>query len=90
MNKTLIVAMVAISLCSACTSSRISKKFSAGEIGCSEDDIQIANETASAESMHNWVAICKGKKFVCSYHPSDGASCKEALDQDMKVEDVED
>lgn len=85
----IILVMVAC-LATACTSTRISKKFSAGEIGCDEDSIQIANESASIEGMHNWVAICKGIKYVCSYHTGDGATCKEAKDQNMKLEDIED
>lgn len=77
-------------LATGCTSTRISKKFSAGEIGCDEDSIQIANESASIEGMHNWIAICHGKKYVCSYHTGDGATCKEALDQNMLLEDIDD
>lgn len=89
MKKVLLLTVVAL-LTAGCTSTRISKKFSSGQIGCTEDEIQIANESASAEGMHNWVAICQGKKFVCSYHYEDGASCKEALNQNMPLEDVED
>lgn len=87
--KNIIIALFVVFALSACTSTRISKKLTAGQIGCQEDDIKIANETATAESLHNWVAICQGKKFVCSYHPSDSVSCKEALDQNMKLEDIQ-
>lgn len=89
-TKATTLMLTACLLATACTSTRISKKFSAGEIGCDEDSIQIANESASIEGMHNWVAVCHGKKYVCSYHHGDGATCKEALDQNMKLEDIED
>ena len=90
MNKKTLLAVLALCLLAGCTSTRISKKFSAGEIGCDEGSIQIANESASIEGMHNWVAVCHGKKYVCSYHTGDGATCKEALDQNIKLEDIED
>lgn len=90
-KKTLIAMTVALAMAGVgCTSTRISKKFTAGEIGCDEDNIQIANESASIEGMHNWIAICKGTKYVCSYHHGDGATCKEAKDQNITLEDVED
>jgi hypothetical protein len=89
-TRSLIAITMAAVLVAGCTSTRISKKFSAGEIGCDEDSIQIANESASIEGMHNWIAICKGTKYVCSYHTGDGATCKEAKDQNMKLEDIDD
>lgn len=62
------------------TNPEISKQFTSGQTGCLEKDITITNETASANGMHNWVAECKGKKYVCSYHYGDGAKCTEMVE----------
>ncbi len=63
-----------------CTSARISSNLASGAIGCRPDEITILNETATfVGSMHNFEAICKGKRFICSYQPTTGINCKEAL-----------
>ena len=77
MKQLIIIAALAITI-SGCTSARISSQFSAGQMPCLPEDIIISNETASAiTGMHNWVAECNGKKYVCSYHYGDGAKCTE-------------
>lgn len=87
--KNLFTLILITIILSSCTSARISRKFSSGQIGCTEDEIQIANESASIEGMHNWVAICQGVKYVCTYHYQDGAKCIEAKNQSLQLEDVE-
>lgn len=72
-------AIVAITFSGCVTNPKISKQFTSGETGCLEKDITITNETASANGMHNWVAECKGKKYVCTYHYGDGAKCTEMV-----------
>ncbi len=76
--KRLIVLLVLAIIISGCTSARISSQFTSGQVPCRPEEIIITEETASAiTGMHNWVAECNGKKYVCSYHHGDGAKCTE-------------
>ena len=79
MNKVIMILVVSISLFS-CTSAKISSELASGVIGCSPGEITILNETATwPEGMHNFEAICKGKRFICTYQATAGINCKEAL-----------
>ena len=82
MNRTIAMLMVGV-LVTGCTNARISRSFSAGQIGCPDSEIAITNETASGPMgrLHNWEAECRGKHFICSYEETAGAHCKEALPQ---------
>lgn len=74
----LILAILAMSMVTGCTSARISSQLSSGQVPCRAEDIIITEETAGAiTGMHNWVAECAGKKYICSYHYGDGAKCTE-------------
>jgi Protein of unknown function (DUF1566) len=79
MNRYILILVVVMAFV-GCTSARISQNLSSGVIGCKSDEIAIFNETATAiGSMHNWEALCKGKHFICSYQPTTGVNCKEAI-----------
>lgn len=82
MNRTIAMLMVGV-LVAGCTNARISRSFSAGQIGCPDSEIAITNETASGPMgrLHNWEAECRGQHFICSYEETAGAHCKEALPQ---------
>jgi len=78
--KKIIYIIFLIAFLFGCTSPRISRNLSSGVIGCRPDDITIENETATAiGSMHNWEAICNGKRYICSYQPTTGCNCKELV-----------
>jgi len=79
MKTAIMVIAVSTALCGCITSERVSKNFASGVIGCSPGEITIVNETATFDGMHNFEAICKGKRFVCSYQATTGINCKEAL-----------
>jgi hypothetical protein len=73
------LAVLSVSGC-AMTNPAISRSLSAGAIGCAPADITIENETATAVTgLHNWIAVCKDKRFVCSYQQTTGVNCKEAI-----------
>jgi hypothetical protein len=72
-------ALIAAVLAAGCTSARVSKSLASGEIGCPPDAIVIENETATATGLHNFEAICKGKRFICQYQETTGINCTEAL-----------
>ena len=79
MTKAIMILMVSMAFAS-CTSARISADLASGAIGCPPDQIIIVNETATlVGARHNFEAICKGKHFICSYQPTTGINCKEAL-----------
>jgi hypothetical protein len=87
MKKTILTLMAIMTLF-GCTSATISKNLAAGAIGCPPNDIVIQNETATLiGSMHNFEAVCKGKRFICSYQPTTGINCKEKIQ--TKEEQVE-
>lgn len=77
--KRIIVAMIVLLIVAGCTSARVSRNLSSGAIGCPPQDIEILNETADRDGMHNFEAICKDKHFFCSYHTTAGINCKEQL-----------
>jgi len=84
MKNTIMVLVVSMVLFS-CTSARISSDLASGAIGCRPDEITIINETATfVGARHNFEAICKGKRFICSYQPTTGINCKEALQDTME------
>ena len=88
MKTTIMILVVSMALFS-CTSARISSDLASGAIGCRPDEITILNETASViGARHNFEAICKGKHFICSYQPTTGINCKEALHSKNEIYDV--
>jgi hypothetical protein len=78
-----IIILLFLTLISGCavTNPEISKNLTSGVIGCPPNEITISNETASMESNHNWTAECKGKIFICSYHPTSGVDCTKQLSE---------
>lgn len=79
MKNAVMVLIVAMAF-SSCTSARISSELASGAIGCRPDEITILNETATlVGARHNFEAICRGKRFICSYQPTTGMNCTEAL-----------
>ena len=74
-----ILAIITIGIIvSGCTSARISSQLASGQIPCRPEEIVITEETAAAfTGMHNWVAECNGKKYVCNYHQTSGVRCTE-------------
>lgn len=81
--------IVSIILIQGCTNARISQNLASGAIGCPANQIQITNETATIEGLHNFHAHCSDKEYICSYHQSTGINCTEMAgaglnnDQDM-------
>lgn len=76
----IIGAVAALILLSGCmTNEALSKDFSSSQIGCMQKDITIIDEKASAGGVHTWIAECNGKKHMCSYHTTTGATCKELV-----------
>lgn len=76
--KKIVFILTGLIIITGCTSARISSQLSAGQLPCMPDDIIITEETADAiTGMHNWIAECNGKKYVCNYHYGDGAKCTE-------------
>lgn len=72
----LILFIMFLSTLSACkTNPNISRDLTAGQIGCSPDEIGIENETARFSGTHTWTAICKGEQYICSYHSTTGTKC---------------
>ncbi|MGZ8152351.1 MAG: hypothetical protein ACXW0Q_05705 [Methylovulum sp.] len=61
-----------------CTSASVSSSLSSGVVGCPSDKIKITDETASIRGTHEWVAECKGKKYICSYVYGSNTNCTEA------------
>jgi hypothetical protein len=47
------------------------KALSSGVIGCRTSEIMISDETSTragaGANIHEWVATCRGKQYVCSY-----------------------
>lgn len=79
MKRLIVYLGVVTAVIGGCTSANISKNLSSGAIGCQPKDIEIIDETATATGLHNWVALCKNKRFICSYHSSTGVNCKELI-----------
>lgn len=89
--KNAIMILIVSMFFASCTSARISSDLASGAIGCCPDEIKILNETASfVGARHNFEAICRGKRFICSYQPTTGINCKEALQVSMEdmIEDT--
>lgn len=59
------------------------RSMSAGQIGCSPDEITIKDINSTAGIVTGWTAICEGKTFYCT-SASSGNSCKEALKRKTK------
>lgn len=72
-----IIAIICLGLTGCMTNNNISKDFSAGQIGCKPENIQIIDEKATMSGMHTWIAQCKGVEYFCTYHYGDGAKCSE-------------
>ena len=68
---------VVAAMIAGCTSARISRSLSSGVIGCPSDDINIIDERASLTGTHEWIAECKGKRYVCSFVAGSNTNCKE-------------
>jgi hypothetical protein len=76
MKSRIIVTVACISLF-GCTSARISKSLASGAIGCPVDAIEISDETASFEGLHNFTATCEGVEYYCSYMYPNPINCRE-------------
>jgi len=76
--KRLFVLVVLVIVVSGCTSARISSQLASGQIGCRSEDITITEETATLiTGMHQFIAECKGVKYVCVYQQTAGIKCTE-------------
>lgn len=76
--RTMAVLIAALML-AGCTSARISRSMSSGVIGCPTDQIEIVDEKASLSGTHEWIAECKGKRYVCSFVAGSNTNCKEMV-----------
>jgi hypothetical protein len=72
-----IIVPLAVMGFAGCTSARISRSLSSGVIGCPSDEITIIDERASASGTHEWIAECRGKRYICSYVYGSNTNCKE-------------
>lgn len=78
MLKSIFFVLVLVGL-AACTSAKISRSLASGAIGCAPDDIEILNETANSGGVHNFIAVCKGVNYVCSYKYPNPIACTKQL-----------
>ena len=76
MKKLIVIAALA-ALMGGCTSARISKSLASGAVGCPTKMIEIEDETAGIEGVHNFTAVCKGVKYYCTYMYPNPISCKQ-------------
>lgn len=63
-------------LATACTASK--EQYSAGHIGCPQDEITVVSETGGWMA-NSWVAECRGKTFHCVYMTGGRVSCTPEL-----------
>ena len=54
------------------------KDLTAGQIGCPADEIKVVSQSGDFRAS-SWVAVCRGKRFSCSYTPGTKATCTEEL-----------
>ncbi len=71
------LALAILVMVAGCTSARISKSLSSGVIGCPSNEIEIIDEQASVSGTHEWIAECRGKRYVCNYVYGSTTTCKE-------------
>jgi hypothetical protein len=73
----ILICAAAAAGCATLTDSQY-KSWSSGTVGCAPDDIEILNQKTVVWSGQgiDWVAICKGTKYYCSY--STAAACTQA------------
>ena len=90
MNNAVLVALLTLVATSGCTSTGSPRSLSSEVIGCEANDIRIANAKKSSPSVHEWVATCQGKKFVCSDRAAPSVTCKEVTSPDLAIEKYED
>jgi hypothetical protein len=72
----IILASIVLLTIFGCTSTRISKSLASGAVGCPIDEVQITNETATIEGLHNFTATCDGVEYFCSYMYPNPINCK--------------
>lgn len=75
-----IAGIVCMLIAQGCASAY--KSYSSGQIGCTENDIEIT-DLSQGVSNETWKASCKGKTYICSRTGGLGTvvkqvSCKEA------------
>ncbi len=78
--KLMILVSLIFGLSGCITNPKLSKQFTSSNIGCEVKDIEIYNETAEFNGMHTWTAVCKGKKYLCTYQSTAGSKCKELME----------
>ncbi|MDY0221499.1 MAG: hypothetical protein RBR67_10215 [Desulfobacterium sp.] len=89
--KKIVLLLSLLTMVTGCSSARISSQLSAGILPCRPNDIIITEETSSTISgMHNWVAECNGKRYICSYHHGDGVSCTEEIGSQTMIANLKD
>jgi len=77
MKKVLIFLIVCI-IFAGCSNAQRYANLSSGVIGCLPDEMNIEHETIiTISGMHNWEAVCKGKRYICSYKSTTGVNCAE-------------
>ncbi|MGZ5056680.1 MAG: hypothetical protein ACXWAT_17290 [Methylobacter sp.] len=89
MKNKLIIAAVCMQLI-GCTSAGVSSSLSSGVLGCPSKDIKITDEEASVRGTHEWVAVCNGKKYVCSYVYGSNTNCAESKAQAQTISATDD
>lgn len=67
-----------------CTNADISRSLASGAIGCPVDAIEITEETASYNGLHNFTATCAGVKNYCTYFYPNPINCKPHTGADFK------
>lgn len=90
MNKAYCVALLALSAMTGCAGVKSPRNVSSEAIGCEPNDIRIANAKTSPAKGHEWVATCKGKKFICHDDATLSVECKEVTSPDLAIEQYED
>jgi hypothetical protein len=80
--RTIIGFIVLVMMTTGCATG-FYKSSSSGQIGCSQDQIEISNVSSQLRGQ-TWVATCKGRRFYCNSTSSSGfgsnqITCKEEL-----------
>jgi hypothetical protein len=82
-----LLAMLAMS---GCASTGTAYPLSLGDVDCDANELRITDAKKSTATAHEWVATCKGKRFVCSDRAAPTVTCKKVISQDLAIEKYED
>ncbi|OPY90035.1 MAG: hypothetical protein A4E72_00859 [Syntrophus sp. PtaU1.Bin208] len=78
--KKILMFLIVCLLLAGCARYEKYAKLSASVMDCKPEQIDIENEPLIPFwDEESWEAICKGKRYICSYDPQTGVSCTEMI-----------